>query len=324
MSKDRTTGRNVFFFNGTTGEALGGLEQQGSITEANLLWILERILLVCDAPFRVINSESKDEVKHKNRAVIPGKYGIYSEGTISLTDEPSLPRISSSYSVSGGDNNFRDAVRARDGRCVVSGIVNHLASRGRWDSFEVAHVFPLEWESVWTEEKYGRWVNSNVVADSIAQINSPQNGILLTSNLRRWFDQYLFSINPDVRPAYKPLLIRDAQAGSPRKRGVRMLTSFQDNYKVTVFCTDIFKIDGLTLQEVCRKNSDPNRVSDAILRWHFRQAVLANMRGVGEPTFETDFPPGSDKMSSLRHGPYGKERLEKALEMRMRWASLNR
>ncbi|KAI5310562.1 hypothetical protein KEM55_005318 [Ascosphaera atra] len=301
MSKDRTTGRNVFFFNGTTGEALGGLEQQGSITEANLLWILERILLVCDAPFRVINSESKDEVKHKNRAVIPGKYGIYSEetradfgaGTISLTDEPWLPRISSSYSVSGGDNNFRDAVRARDGRCVVSGIVNHLASRGRWDSFEVAHVFPLEWESVWTEEKYGRWVNSNVDADSIAQINSPQNGILLTSNLRRWFDQYLFSINPD------------------------------DNYKVTVFCTD-FKIDGLTLQEVCRKNNDPNRVSDAILRWHFRQAVLANMRGVGEPTFETDFPPGSDKMSSLRHGPYGKERLEKALEMRMRWASLNR
>lgn len=116
---------------------------------------------------------------------------------MTLTDEPWLPRISC-YSVSGLDNNFRDSVRARDGRCVVSGIVNELAPRGRWDSFEVGHVFPLEWESVWTDEKYGRWIKGNDSVESIAQMNSPQNGILLTSNLRRWFDQYLFSINPDV------------------------------------------------------------------------------------------------------------------------------
>lgn len=30
---------------------------------------------------------------------------------------------------------------------------------------------------------------------------------------------------------------------------------------------------------------------DQLLRWHFRQAVLANMRGAGEPVFENDFPP---------------------------------
>lgn len=65
-------------------------------------------------------------------------------------------------------------------------------------------------------------------------------------------------------------------------------------------------------------------MSKEILRWHFRQAVLANMRGVGEPTFETDFPPGSDRLSAMRDGPYGKERLEKTLDIRMKWASLNR
>ena len=34
---------------------------------------------------------------------------------------------------------------------------------------------------------------------------------------------------------------------------------------------------------------DPKRPVDQVLRWDFRQAVLANMRGQGEPVFETDF-----------------------------------
>ena len=37
---------------------------------------------------------------------------------------------------------------------------------------------------------------------------------------------------------------------------------------------------------------DPRRPVDQVLRWHFRQAVLANMRGQGEPIFESDFPWG--------------------------------
>ena len=35
---------------------------------------------------------------------------------------------------------------------------------------------------------------------------------------------------------------------------------------------------------------DPKRPVDQVLGWHFRQAVLANMRGQGEPIFESDFP----------------------------------
>jgi hypothetical protein len=37
-------------------------------------------------------------------------------------------------------------------------------------------------------------------------------------------------------------------------------------------------------------------VSDQLLRLHFRQSVLANMRGAGEPVFEHDFPPGTDML----------------------------
>jgi hypothetical protein len=35
-----------------------------------------------------------------------------------------------------------------------------------------------------------------------------------------------------------------------------------------------------------------------ILTKDFRQAVLINMKGAGEPIFEQDFPPGSDIVGS--------------------------
>ena len=50
---------------------------------------------------------------------------------------------------------------------------------------------------------------------------------------------------------------------------------------------------------------DPARPVDQLLRWHFRQAVLANMRGAGEPIFEFDFPPGTDMMGEILGGPEG-------------------
>jgi hypothetical protein len=56
--------------------------------------------------------------------------------------------------------------------------------------------------------------------------------------------------------------------------------------------------------------NDPQRPVIQLLRWHFRQAVLANMRGAGEPRFEHDFPPGSDIVGDILHGPKSVERME--------------
>ena len=44
---------------------------------------------------------------------------------------------------------------------------------------------------------------------------------------------------------------------------------------------------------------DPKRPVDQVLRWHFRQAVLANMRGQGEPVFESDFSLNSDILDEI-------------------------
>ncbi len=62
---------------------------------------------------------------------------------------------------------------------------------------------------------------------------------------------------------------------------------------------------------------DPERPPDELFRWHFRQAVIINMRGAGEPIFEHDFPPGSDIMGSILKGPKATERIEFELFNRM-------
>jgi len=83
-----------------------------------------------------------------------------------------------------------------------------------------------------------------------------------------------------------------------------------------VFDDDIYGFDGRTLDYICRDPEDPHRVSDELLRWHFRQSVLANMRGAGEPVFEHDFT-GKDMMEEIREGPCAKERFELELSARL-------
>ena len=52
---------------------------------------------------------------------------------------------------------------------------------------------------------------------------------------------------------------------------------------------------GYSLKQCCSGCMQSRvHVIDRVLRWHFRQAVLANVRVAGELVFENDFPPGSD------------------------------
>ncbi len=62
---------------------------------------------------------------------------------------------------------------------------------------------------------------------------------------------------------------------------------------------------------------DPQRPPDELFRWHFRQAVLVNMRGAGEPVLEHDFPAGSDMVGSILKAPKAAERMEFELFSRL-------
>ena len=63
---------------------------------------------------------------------------------------------------------------------------------------------------------------------------------------------------------------------------------------------------------------DTRHVVDALLRWHFEQAVLSKMRAAAEdPVFEFDFPPGADMMGEIRAAPRAAERMEAELFARL-------
>lgn len=94
---------------------------------------------------------------------------------------------------------FRDAIRLRDGRCIITGVVALGAQYGNWRSFEAAHIFPLAYEEHWRNNDFARWISIPPIPPIVGgSINSAQNGLLLRSNIHDLFDSYEISINPDV------------------------------------------------------------------------------------------------------------------------------
>ncbi|KAK9318811.1 hypothetical protein V1517DRAFT_92816 [Lipomyces orientalis] len=93
--------------------------------------------------------------------------------------------------------------------------------------------------------------------------------------------------------------------------------SFDRQIDACCFRNLFINIGGRLLDPVCRNPSNENSVSDELLRWHFRQAVLAKKRGAGEPVFETDFPPGSDMVGEIRNGPDATKRMDAELFTRL-------
>lgn len=139
---------------------------------------------------------------------------------------------------------------------------------------------------------------------------STPSGLLMKRDLHSIFDQYLFSINPDACTLRRLCIL-----GIPARAYWHDIGRL---YKIVSFAPDENGIDGHVLEPACRDPTNPNRISNEFLRWHFHQSVLANMRGSGEPIFETDFPPGTDQIKTLASEPYGKKRFKMEMGMRLR------
>ncbi|CUS15900.1 unnamed protein product, partial [Tuber aestivum] len=149
-----------------------------------------------------------------------------------------------------------------------------------WNAFEAAHIFPLRHESHWVQFNYRRWITDMDDAVGASKINSTRNGFLLRREVHAMFSQDLISINPD------------------------------DGYKVVVFTINFIGCDGRIVDPVCRNPADPYLISDNLLRWHFRQSVLANTRGTGELIFGHNFPPVTDTAGKVLAGMDSQARSE--------------
>ncbi|KAF1815295.1 hypothetical protein P152DRAFT_455016 [Eremomyces bilateralis CBS 781.70] len=279
---NRSFGRDIHIYDANDPNAvLGGLVLTAGVTNANFYSMIE-ILFIFASPF-YLRDEDKTKIEKDDHPLKPGKYYIVSDVPLQVNIEPWLIRTISRASGTHVSA-FREAVRLRDRRCVISGeTVPILAGIELWDGFEAAHIFPLAHEGHWINHSYGRWITIQPAKGG--SINSVQNGLLLDSAVHQLFDAYAISINPD------------------------------DKYKVVAFRPTSKNIAGKHLDQEHFARCDAP--IDSLLRWHFRQAVLANMRGSGEPVFEHDFPPGSDIAGDILRGPKAAERMQFELFSRL-------
>jgi len=256
---------------------LGGLWVAPGITNANLYSMVEIFCTITDT--FDLQDDSQRLVERDEEPLQPGNYYIFTKGSITVTDEVPLLRTLSLHSGTRVES-FFDSVRNRDRRCVITGRSAVINGVTYWEPFEAAHVFPLAYEEHWSQRNLGHWITVPPASASHGTINSVQNGILLTRDMHALFDCYQISINPD------------------------------DHHKIVCF-TPIANSYGIAGRQLDQSFlDDPLRPDDHLLRWHFRQAVLVNMKGVGEPCFKIDFPPGSDMMSQIMSGPKAVERME--------------
>ncbi|KAG9234972.1 HNH endonuclease-domain-containing protein [Amylocarpus encephaloides] len=262
----RSKHRNIHIFNASDrNTTIGGL-------------ILTDDIVIATSDFTLRN-ESDVIIEKDSSLLQPGNYYIHAPlikskaEPFDLSNELLLSRALSLQTRTRVQA-FRDAVRLRDRRCIITG--EEYLDDDNWRGFEATHIFPLAYEQYWTDHNYGRWILINL--NRGGTINSIQNGLLLRDDIHTLFDFCDFSINPD------------------------------DNYKIVCFSRDRKGIAGKYLDR--RLLDDPQRPAEQLLRWHFRQAVLANMKGAGEPQFEHDFPPDSDMIGSIPQGPKAAERME--------------
>ncbi|CUS08066.1 unnamed protein product, partial [Tuber aestivum] len=178
MSVNRSHWRNVSFYDATNpDQALGGVVQNGSITEANFLDMLGILLVSDGSPLRVQERISSHIISRTDLPLETGVYDIYCDcmcyislvywaaqllilsASVLVSNELWIRR-EVSHNVTGRDRTFCHRIRNRDRKCVISRMANpELGIKALdWSGYEAAHIFPLEHESHWVEYNYGRWI----------------------------------------------------------------------------------------------------------------------------------------------------------------------
>lgn len=113
-----------------------------------------------------------------------------------VNNEQTLIRTGTSLQTGTRVRVFAEAVRSRDGRCVITGNVVLGAAYDDYTGFEAAHIFPLAYEGQWRANNFARWIT--IQPNTGGSINSVQNGIFLRTDIHQLFDAFLLAINPNV------------------------------------------------------------------------------------------------------------------------------
>lgn len=209
MAADRSIGRNVHLYDAKDRVTLlGGLILTNGVTKFNF-YSMVKIFLLFQSSFSIEDETSATLERNEEplprgnyyvvgkplALILVGAIGLQSIGSFTVSSEPFLTRTIS-LSTGSRFQSFRDEIRRRDGRCVITGKIALGAYRNHWKGFEAAHIFPLAYQGHWVQHNFARWIT--IPAANGETINSKQNGLLLRADIHRLFDNYDISIHPDV------------------------------------------------------------------------------------------------------------------------------
>lgn len=172
---------------------LGGLILTRGVTNKGFYRMVSIVLITGSIWY--IQTENGNLLPDDSQPLLSGHYLIVCDDEIQVNSEPFLYRPISPETGTRVQS-FRDAVRQRDGRCIVTKTPNLNRQYDSWVGFETAHVYPLVYEQYWKENNFGQWITLDTASGG--SINSVQNGILLLAHIHQLFDMHLFSIDPDV------------------------------------------------------------------------------------------------------------------------------
>ncbi|KAH8812942.1 hypothetical protein F5884DRAFT_319047 [Xylogone sp. PMI_703] len=216
---------------------------------------------------------------------------------VRLTSESAPRRVysgspTSSQSYIGRNNlqgHFRDGLRDRDGKCVISGEIDSFDD-DPYLGLEAVHIYPVSKVVEWNGQQCRqRWITDTTPANQIglSGLYSLQNGLLLECGLHKKWDSFGIGVDPD------------------------------EDFKIIYFGADSRKIGGRYLQRSAVDGVDPNhRVSPGLLRWHLRMCILRFMKGNGgfQP-WDQDL--GPNDVGKILSQPDAAERMEEELFTRL-------
>ncbi|KAJ5384397.1 hypothetical protein N7517_002308 [Penicillium concentricum] len=188
---------------------------------------------------------------------------------------------------SGRQTTLRNSLRQRDSCCAITGQNRSGTYEEPFLGLEATHVFPVSMLGEWRRGEYRRYITDTRPDSEIGEtrLYSAQNGLLLSSDIHTWFDNFRLGVDPD------------------------------SDYKIIVFGSDPARMGGTRLKDSAR--SGTNRVSDDLLRWHLRMCVYRNMKANAEPETIWDEDLGEDPMASILKQPDAAERMEIELFTRL-------
>ncbi|KAL4882555.1 HNH endonuclease-domain-containing protein [Aspergillus karnatakaensis] len=316
LKESKIEGRNLLLYD-NTGEILGGLTIRTIspyVTQTMLYRYSAQILEFPGPPspqwaiFHLnMDGSTATKLRRNGHSLVrPGAYIVLQSNSnpinVTATAELSIRRLYSSEPSSrevSADRNahqrhFRDSVRERDDKCVITGDGLGNTTPVPYAGSDAAHIYPVSRVAEWRQQNLQQHITDTSPATAITQtgLYSAQNGLLLRSDIHHLWDNFLIAIDPDAD--YKVICFHGEDTVEKKRR-----------------------LGGNRIKGATHNSPNPNdRISPRLLRWHLKMCLLKMMKGNSQiKDWEHDLEP--DTIEGILSEPDGAERMEVELFTRL-------